>query len=154
MAADRQLTDASAERLDGSLATTASPFTACVADRGDFTDHPAVSNEQYDEKKGDHVEEFTTEAVVPEQTTDSAPPNPQPPSEKKNPFGIKPEYKTAVKDFIVSLFVSSISNKRKLISNIAYLLLLNMAGQATPCCCLHYLSRRWSYYASDEYHLW
>ena len=111
MAEDRPHTDASAEGLDGPLPTTASPLTACVTDRDDLTNHHALSNEQYEEKKGEHVEEFRTEAVVPEQSTDSPQPNPQPPGEKKNPFGIKPEYKTAVKDFVVSYFLSSNSNK-------------------------------------------
>ena len=90
------------------------------------------------------------------------PESPAPPPEpstsvnkgRKNHLLLKPEYKTAVKDFIVSNRYAAAQRHTFSYSKAAHLLLFDMARQSLhrrSCCDLY---RCWNYYARHEHDIW
>lgn len=113
------------------------------------SDRVPIVDKQHNERKVDESVGSTSAPTVPRAMGHPSTSPSAATKEKKRPSLLKPEYKTAAKDFIVSdrppqsLFPTY--------ATAAHLLLLNMAGQAPPGCCRPHVGSRRRHHARHEH---
>lgn len=118
---EETVTEATDRQLKSSGTDTAATLVSHHLEH-EHADDKHAGEKHADEKHG-KVEE-TTSAAPGEQKTPPAPAK----SDNKNAFGLKPEYKTAFRDFFVSAHTKLIMRFKQLTSSTENIYVFDMAG--------------------------
>lgn len=146
---------AAAESAESTASSEKGPSTVVPVSDSHSTGEDATTRQQYDVKIADGRADSTPEPPImaPKAVPPSASPSP-PVKKESRPTLLKPQYKTALRDFVVSIQSTFTLSPSKAYIIPAHLLLLNMAGQSAAPCCGHDLNWGRCYHARHEHHFW